>query len=108
MSGSSINKRGAVFPSTSQDTRYAQNNKQYSIESVISTVRLILFLEMLFQNCNIYVRYHGGNVMTITAQGREKDVVERNQSQSSRIGRRAADCVGDCRLPLRLPCHLRL
>ena len=71
---------------------------------MISTVQLILFFgdaSAIFQNYSIYICFHSENVKTITDQGREKDLVEKNWSQSSRIGRRATRYISECDCRLR-------
>lgn len=55
----------------------------------------------IFQNYSIYVRFHSENVKTTTDQGREKDLVEKNWSRSSRIDRRAARYISECDYRLR-------
>ena len=92
------------FVFTSQYTFYARNNNKYYIKSMISTVQLILFFgdaSAIFQNYSVYVRFHSENVKTITDQGREKDLVEKNLSRSSKIGRRAARYINECDCRLR-------
>ncbi|KDO40287.1 hypothetical protein CISIN_1g042946mg, partial [Citrus sinensis] len=57
-----------------QDTLYAKSNKQFYREcDIYGTIDFIFGdASAVFQNCNIYVRFLGGNVKTITAEGREK------------------------------------
>lgn len=57
-----------------QDTLYAGRNKQFYREcDIYGTIDFIFGdASAVFQNCNIYVRFLGGNVKTITAEGREE------------------------------------